>query len=71
MALMLRPNCEYCDIDLPPDSLAARMSTVDNLDDWRGRVATVLAVSALTRGVTGHFGVAEGSDRMLPEPPRP
>lgn len=51
--------------------LRGRMSTVDNLDDWRGRVATVLAIGALTRGVTGHFGVAEGSDRMLPEPPRP
>jgi len=25
MALELRPNCEFCDIDLPPNSLAARI----------------------------------------------
>jgi hypothetical protein len=25
MALELRPNCEYCDIDLPPESAAARI----------------------------------------------
>lgn len=29
MALMLRPNCEYCDIDLPPDSLAARICSYE------------------------------------------
>jgi hypothetical protein len=25
MALELRPNCEYCDVDLPPQSTAARI----------------------------------------------
>jgi uncharacterized protein len=29
MALELRPNCEYCDIDLPPDSAAARICTYE------------------------------------------
>jgi hypothetical protein len=29
MALELRPNCEYCDVDLPPDSAAARICTYE------------------------------------------
>jgi len=29
MALSLRPNCEYCDIDLPPDSIEARVCTYE------------------------------------------
>jgi uncharacterized protein len=29
MALELRPNCEYCDKDLPPDSLEARICTYE------------------------------------------
>lgn len=29
MALELRPNCEFCDIDLPPDSLDARICTYE------------------------------------------
>lgn len=29
MALELRPNCEYCDIDLPPHSTAARICTYE------------------------------------------
>lgn len=27
--LMLRPNCECCDADLPPDSLAARICSFE------------------------------------------
>ncbi len=27
--LALRPNCECCDIDLPPDSLAARICSFE------------------------------------------
>jgi hypothetical protein len=27
--LELRPNCEYCDKDLPPDSVAARICTYE------------------------------------------
>ena len=27
--LVLRPNCECCDTDLPPDSLAARICTFE------------------------------------------
>ncbi|HEY4372880.1 MAG TPA: DUF1272 domain-containing protein [Burkholderiales bacterium] len=29
MALELRPNCEYCDRDLPPDSTEARICTFE------------------------------------------
>jgi hypothetical protein len=29
MALQLRPNCEYCDKDLPPDSSEARICTYE------------------------------------------
>ena len=29
MALELRPNCEYCDKDLPPDSLEARICSYE------------------------------------------
>jgi hypothetical protein len=29
MALQLRPNCEYCDKDLPPASLEARICTYE------------------------------------------
>ena len=29
MALSLRPNCEYCDKDLPPDSMEARICTYE------------------------------------------
>ena len=29
MALELRPNCEYCDTDLAPDSLDARICTFE------------------------------------------
>jgi len=29
MALELRPNCEYCDVDLPPASTAARICSFE------------------------------------------
>jgi hypothetical protein len=29
MALALRPNCEYCDTDLPPDDTRARICTFE------------------------------------------
>jgi hypothetical protein len=46
--------------------LAPKLSTVDNLEDVRGRIAAVLALDALADGKTGHYGVAEGT-RALPE----
>ena len=29
MALLLRPNCEYCDRDLPPNALEARICSYE------------------------------------------
>jgi uncharacterized protein len=29
MALQLRPNCEYCDKDLPPDAMDARICSYE------------------------------------------
>jgi uncharacterized protein len=29
VALELRPNCEYCDVDLPPESVDARICTYE------------------------------------------
>ena len=51
-------------------TLAGRMSTVDNVEDFRGRMATVLALVGLRSGSTGNYGVGPGADRMLPEPPK-
>ena len=48
--------------------VAARLSTVDNVDDYRGRVAVVLALDVLGQGRTGHFGVRPGAQRLVPEP---
>jgi Copper transport outer membrane protein, MctB len=50
------------------DTLAERISTVDNLDRVSGRVATVLAaVDAVPGDVTiGSYGSGDGADRLLP-----
>lgn len=64
--------------ELPPEFVVAlrrnpetsgRISTVDNIDDLRGRVAAVLALAELRNGRTGHYGF--GTDaRIVPEPAR-
>ena len=59
-AIFLRPLREDPDV-------SGRLSTVDNLEEVRGRIAAVLAVTALADGKTGHFGVGRGT-RSLPEP---
>lgn len=51
--------------------LATQLTTVDSLSDYRGRVATVLAVKALTLGITGHYGLGPHAERVLPELPPP
>lgn len=50
------------------DDVAGRLSTVDNVDDYRGRVAAVFAVADLKRGRFGHYGVTHGAQRLVPEP---
>jgi len=44
-----------------------RISTVNNLEDFRGRVATVLALVDLGAGRVGHYGTGTGADRLVPE----
>ena len=43
MALQLRPNCEYCDKDLPPHSLDARICSFE---------CTFCAVCAMRSSIT-------------------
>ena len=52
-----------------PD-LAGKLSTVDNLDDPFGRVATVMALADEVQAIpkVGDFGEGPGIDRFLPEP---
>lgn len=44
-----------------------RLTTLDNLEDLRGRIAAVLALAALVEGKTGHYGVGRGAQRLVPE----
>jgi hypothetical protein len=49
------------------EALTKKVSTVDDLDVAEGRVAGVLAVADLARGVTADYGYGEAADRALPE----
>jgi hypothetical protein len=49
--------------------VADRLSTVDNLGDFAGRLAAVLAISDLGDGRVGHYGRGPGAQRLLPAPP--
>lgn len=46
-----------------------RVSTVDHLEEYAGRVAAVLALQAMAEGKVGHYGVGPGASRLLPESP--
>jgi hypothetical protein len=48
------------------NTLAERVSTVDNLDTPAGLAAIVFALQQLQLGAVGHFGVAESAQRLLP-----
>jgi hypothetical protein len=48
------------------DELSARVSTIDNVDLVEGRVASALAIAALTRGVVGSFGFGAGAESTVP-----
>jgi hypothetical protein len=50
-------------------ALSATLSTVDDVDMTQGRVASVLALSDVTRGVFGAYGYGAGASAPLPEPP--
>jgi len=47
--------------------LDSRISTVNNLEDFRGRVSAVLALVQLGIGRVGHYGTGSGADRLVPE----
>ena len=49
------------------DPLAARMSTVDNIESPMGQTAAVLALEDLGIPRFGHYGVGPGAQRVLPQ----
>jgi hypothetical protein len=51
-------------------TVAGRLSTIDNIEDFRGRMAAVLALLGLRSGRVGNYGVGAGADRLLPEQPK-
>lgn len=53
---------------LRDDDVGDRLSTVDNLDSFAGRVAAVVAVVDLGAGRRGHYGVGPGAQRLVPAP---
>ncbi|HEV2767913.1 MAG TPA: copper transporter [Acidimicrobiales bacterium] len=50
------------------DTLSARLSTVNNVDRFAGRLAAVLAIQDLADGRVGHYG--RGAQRLIPAPSR-
>lgn len=46
-----------------------KVSTVDDAEQYVGRVATVFALVDVSAGRTGHYGVGPGASRLLPPPP--
>jgi hypothetical protein len=63
------PGATFVELVRAQDDLAGRLSTVDNLGDFAGRLAVVLAVADLDEGRVGHYGRFAGSQRLLPAPP--
>lgn len=51
--------------------LSTRVTTVDSVQDHRGRAAAVLAVLAARSGTVGHYGLGLGAERIVPEAPPP
>jgi len=47
--------------------LDQRVSTVNNVEDFRGRVAAILALADLGVGRVGHYGVGSAAERLVPE----
>ncbi len=48
-------------------SVAGLLSTVDTLEDFRGRFATIYALRDLGRGKVGHFGVGPRATSLVPQ----
>lgn len=51
------------------DDLAARYSTVDQIERFSGQVATVLALDVVRTSLPGHYGQADGAQAVVPPPP--
>lgn len=49
------------------ENLAAKISTVDDIDQPSGDVVGLLALSDLGRGVVGHYGFGDGATAPAPE----
>jgi hypothetical protein len=47
-----------------------QVSTVDDLDQFAGRVAVVLALQGMGEGRVGHYGVGPGASALLPDLPQ-
>jgi len=54
---------------LEDDTLAGRISTVDDLEQFSGVAAVVLALEDLAEGRRGHYGVGDGASSLLPASP--
>jgi hypothetical protein len=52
-------------------AVAALVSTVDNLEDFRGRFAAIYALRDLAAGKVGHYGVGPRATRLVPETLQP
>ncbi|MGI8684920.1 MAG: copper transporter [Acidimicrobiales bacterium] len=48
------------------DQVSPLLSTVDDLEDFRGRFAAVYALRDLGSGKVGHYGVGPGAARLVP-----
>lgn len=46
---------------------APLLSSVDNLEDWRGRFSAVYALRDLGSAKVGHYGAGPGAARLVPE----
>jgi hypothetical protein len=53
---------------LREEDVGDRLSTVDNLDAFAGRLAAVVAIQDLGAGRRGHYGVGPGAQRLVPAP---
>lgn len=51
---------------LADDALAAKVTTIDDIDQLSGRLAAVFALEELPSSAVGHYGTGKGADRLLP-----
>ena len=63
------PGASFVELVRAQDDLSGRLSTVDNLGDFAGRLAVVLAIGDLGEGRVGNYGRFAGAQRLLPAPP--